>query len=788
MAYTLAKHKEIEAKTNDGIITLSEFKDAFNEALQSEESLKQELSTLKKDELLKILGGYNATRYKSETKDRVISAVIDDIITFFALGSYSHSFGGNKHQGVINKVNTITEKSLAEHAEKVAEYRADYKKRLEEYKKALSNPETIEEFKVFIRVKGKESLTPEQLIKYEELIGLSTKERQARDIEQKAVISKVNISSDVELKIHETKHTKTGQPLYVVKLSDRVDRDTYNDLNTKAKKLGGWYSSYTKDGAIAGFQFKEKEQAEKFVQLKEGNVSNIEKIEEKKEEKSEKRVAKIREVAENIIEKVNEELNKPRLTNTARRASMASSAEARLNAEKAIAKTMLNIADAIESGQTKFLDQIRTKAQIEQLDGIISNANSNYIRSKYSRYSEYESHRYDKATIECIDFVSPYYMFFPSIYVEHFKRAIDKYSSRSGLKQISAKISKYLAKAKGDNYQIAHKYEMEDFIEFGEKLPDEWDVSRVKDLIKDHKRLKTLGIESNEMFRALLREYIEYRGGVEQLDKVKELERKLAGRKVGIDFFPTPQSVCEYMVELSEISKDMHVLEPNGGNGNICDAIKNATGIYSDTCEISDDLRAILEAKGYNVVAFDFVEYNEKKYDRILMNPPFSDRMDALHIQHAYSLLKSNGKLVAIAGEGVFNGSDKKAVAFREWLDAVNADVQRLPEKTFTDKNLYATTGANARLIVISKNEADKDELKEVELVEDIETTKEEENNIVAIPPILEISEINILSSEINDESLLSLCSNADKDGSTIIAKVKPSEVEKYKGFGFELK
>ena len=43
-------------------------------------------------------------------------------------------------------------------------------------------------------------------------------------------------------------------------------------------------------------------------------------------------------------------------------------------------------------------------------------------------------------------------------------------------------------------------------------------------------------------------------------------------------------------------------------------------------------------------------------YDRIIMNPPFSNRQDAEHVRHAYELLRPNGRIVAIMGEGVFFG------------------------------------------------------------------------------------------------------------------------------------
>jgi len=85
------------------------------------------------------------------------------------------------------------------------------------------------------------------------------------------------------------------------------------------------------------------------------------------------------------------------------------------------------------------------------------------------------------------------------------------------------------------------------------------------------------------------------------------------------------------------------------------------------------------------------------------MNPPFSNRLDAQHIKSAWDRVKPGGKLVAIAGEGVFFGSDKKAQEFRQWLDDNDATVEMLPGGTFSDKSLQATTDVNARLIVMDK-------------------------------------------------------------------------------------
>ena len=52
----------------------------------------------------------------------------------------------------------------------------------------------------------------------------------------------------------------------MVQLGTRVDRAMYERLNQQARTLGGYYSSYRREGAIPGFIFKTREPAEKFVE------------------------------------------------------------------------------------------------------------------------------------------------------------------------------------------------------------------------------------------------------------------------------------------------------------------------------------------------------------------------------------------------------------------------------------------------------------------------------------------------------------------------------------------
>jgi predicted RNA methylase len=207
------------------------------------------------------------------------------------------------------------------------------------------------------------------------------------------------------------------------------------------------------------------------------------------------------------------------------------------------------------------------------------------------------------------------------------------------------------------------------------------------------------------MLSSALREYVKYRGKAPVVDKIKELERSLIGKNVGVDFFPTPKPVAEQMVRDAGITEGMKVLEPSAGNGNIADAIR-AAGVKPDVVEISSSLRELLQAKGYNVVEHNFMDYNEGGYDAIVMNPPFGGGADIEHVRHAYDLLKPGGKIVAIMGEGAFFRSDRKASDFRDWLEEVNGSEEKLPQNTFQDKTLMNTTGVNARIVNITKPES----------------------------------------------------------------------------------
>jgi hypothetical protein len=114
-------------------------------------------------------------------------------------------------------------------------------------------------------------------------------------------------------------------------------------------------------------------------------------------------------------------------------------------------------------------------------------------------------------------------------------------------------------------------------------------------------------------------------------------------------FYPTPQTVAEAAIELAMVGAEpgMNWLEPSAGQGGLADLMPK-----DDTfcVEISDLHCQILKAKGHIVEQADFLKWGLSigKYDRIVMNPPFSEGRWQAHVEHAATMVKPGGRLVAI--------------------------------------------------------------------------------------------------------------------------------------------
>lgn len=214
----------------------------------------------------------------------------------------------------------------------------------------------------------------------------------------------------------------------------------------------------------------------------------------------------------------------------------------------------------------------------------------------------------------------------------------------------------------------------------------------------------------NEVRTALLNSGAKYKRNtfVFPNDAKPYIDRLMGGDKVNIkqefQFFGTPAKLADELVSRVEIKKTHKVLEPSAGQGAIIEAILRVVSIDKiDCCELMDINRNILT--GHPCVRFicdDFLNIPTQYdgyYDVIIANPPFNKNQDIDHIKKMYACLKKGGTLVSIASKSWSFGSQKKQVAFREWLDEVGATTEEIENGAFKESG----TTVGGFIIVINK-------------------------------------------------------------------------------------
>jgi phospholipid N-methyltransferase len=158
--------------------------------------------------------------------------------------------------------------------------------------------------------------------------------------------------------------------------------------------------------------------------------------------------------------------------------------------------------------------------------------------------------------------------------------------------------------------------------------------------------------------------------------------------------FPTPQAVAERMAELAGLEAGQRVLEPSAGTGALVDVARRSVvgDLEMVAMEINHSLAKALAARwpGVSVINADFLDCAgvEKKFDRVLMNPPFLNAIDIKHILHARRMLKPNGRLVALCANGPRQ---------RDALQSIATHWEDLPAGSFKE----AGTNVNVALLVL---------------------------------------------------------------------------------------
>lgn len=163
--------------------------------------------------------------------------------------------------------------------------------------------------------------------------------------------------------------------------------------------------------------------------------------------------------------------------------------------------------------------------------------------------------------------------------------------------------------------------------------------------------------------------------------------------------FATPSDLAARMVELADIREGHRVLEPSAGTGALLREIPSAADVVA--VEVNHDLGRALRSFGLAraVICMDFMDMTVSDADRfyrVIMNPPFDNGADIRHIQHALTMLRPGGVLVAICADGPRQQRKLKPLA-----EESGGFYEPLPSGTFKD----AGTMVNTALLLINKED-----------------------------------------------------------------------------------
>lgn len=138
-------------------------------------------------------------------------------------------------------------------------------------------------------------------------------------------------------------------------------------------------------------------------------------------------------------------------------------------------------------------------------------------------------------------------------------------------------------------------------------------------------------------------------------------------------------------MRLAELKAGCEVLEPSAGRGAIAEAAA-ARGAVVDCIELDTTRAEHIRAGGYarEVTAADFFNVKvQRRYQRVIMNPPFADRQDIRHVQRALRFVQPGGLVVAVMYGSLPYRSDRKAKDFRARVREARGTITELPDDAF---------------------------------------------------------------------------------------------------------
>lgn len=160
------------------------------------------------------------------------------------------------------------------------------------------------------------------------------------------------------------------------------------------------------------------------------------------------------------------------------------------------------------------------------------------------------------------------------------------------------------------------------------------------------------------------------------------------------NFYPTPNELISKMTEDIDFRFIKSVLEPSAGKGNIArfiigkhkEAFSYRGRSYDgkeldlDVIEVDPNLQHILKGEKFRLVHDDFLSFHTfKRYDLIVMNPPFDDADE--HLLHAIKMQEKGGQIVCLLNaETLKNTYSNSRKDLKRRLEELNAEVHFLED------------------------------------------------------------------------------------------------------------
>jgi len=175
------------------------------------------------------------------------------------------------------------------------------------------------------------------------------------------------------------------------------------------------------------------------------------------------------------------------------------------------------------------------------------------------------------------------------------------------------------------------------------------------------------------------------------------------------DFYPTPNKLIRKMLSYIDFKRIRTVLEPSAGKGDLVEGIKKQFEISRyhsrkenydiDLIENNENLQHILQGNKYRLVHDDFLTFDTyKRYDVIILNPPFSN--GDKHLLKAIEMQQSGGEIVCLLNSDTLkNPYTNTRKDLLHQLEKHNADVEYI-ENAFMDAE--RSTGVEIALIYIN--------------------------------------------------------------------------------------